>query len=326
MLGVYYWQSNHIQKSIHYLTLAVDSHQLSNTQTWTTEKMLADLLLNNHQYRYALIHYNRLLQSSKNKKQDVLWLRIAQVYYQLEEWPASLIAVKHYESFHHPDSVTPLTIKLGAQLQLKQFKLAINTVKRIIPLDRNNRNWWMQLVSISLQINQQNLALNTLELARLNHVPLTTKDHVLLAQLYSSRGIPEQAARILSQVRGVKQNRKLIVNLAGYWQRAKEWEKARISWKNAAKLDKKYLWNVAQIEVQQRHYKNAYATLQRLGNHYAKEKIVLEKVRILYKLNKLASALKLAKQAHKWHPSKETQNWVKYLTQLKHYQKTMINS
>lgn len=320
ILGVYSWQAGNPKNAINYLSSAVNSHQLNDDTAWSTEKMLADLLLNDHQYKKSLIHYQNLLGSEHAKNQDDLWLRVAQIHYQLTEWKPVLNAISKYEAFNKPDTMTPLTIKLGAELQLEQFKSAITTVKRMIPLERTNRNWWMQLTSLYLKTNQQKLALSSLELAHSNNVDLKQEDLILLAQLYAQNGIPERAARVLSKINGVDQNTRLIVQLASYWQNAREWEQARKSWKVAATLNKKYLWNVAQILVQQGNFENAYRTLARLDGNYPADKLALEKARIMYKLNKVGPALKLAKRAHELKPSKETKSWVKYLSQLKRYQ------
>ncbi len=320
ILGIYSWQAGEPKKAIDYLASAVNSHQLTDDNAWSTEKMLADLLLNEHQYKKSLVHYQNLLSSDQAKNQDDLWLRVAQIHYQLSEWKPVLTAIGKYEAFNQPDALTPLTIKLGAELQLEQFKSAIKTVKRIIPLEQKNRNWWMQLVSLYLKTNQQKSALSSLELAHSNNVSLKQEDLVLLAQLYAQNGIPERAARVLSKVSGVDQNTRLIVQLASYWQNAREWDEARESWEIAATLNKKYLWNVAQIQVQQGSYQNAYSTLAKLDGNYPADKLALEKARIMYKLNKVGPALKLAKRAHELKPSKETKSWVKYLSQLKRYQ------
>lgn len=320
ILGIYSWQAGNPKNAINYLSSAVNSHQLNDDNAWSTEKMLADLLLNEHQYKKSLIHYQNLLNSEQVKNQDELWLWVAQIHYQLSDWKPVLNAISKYEAFNKPDAVTPLTIKLGAELQLERFKSAITTVKRIIPLEQTNRNWWMQLVSLYLKTNQPKLALSSLELAHSNNVGLKQEDLILLAQLYAQNGIPERAARVLSQVREVDKDTRLIVQLASYWQNAREWEQARESWKVAATLNKKYLWNVAQIQIQQGSYQNAYRTLAKLDGNYPADKLALEKARIMYKLNKLGPALKLAKKAHELKPSNETKSWVKYLSQLKHYQ------
>ncbi|MCE0492514.1 tetratricopeptide repeat protein [Vibrio salinus] len=325
ILGVYFWQADNSDKAIQYLSLAVNSGQLKDRNAWDTEKMLAELLLNEQRFKKALVHYHHLLQSKEAKDKPVLTLRIAQINYQLEKWKSVISSMNSYESYGLPDALTPLSIKLGAELQLHQLKTAIKTVKRIIPLESHSRNWWMQLVSLYLQTNQQKLALSSLELAHLNHVALTDKDLRLLSQLYAQNGIPEKAARILSTVRDVTTNHKLTIQLASYWQNAKEWQKARRIWLIAAGKEKKYLWNVAQIDIQQNHYKKAYTTLQKLEGHYPEIKLALAKARVLYRLNRLNSALKLAEKAHKLHPSTETRSWIKYLTRLKHYQ-TQNNS
>ncbi len=152
-------------------------------------------------------------------------------------------------------------------------------------------------------------------LAKLKGVALSQDDLRLLAQLYGARGIPERAALVLEEVKDINSDSKLKAQQATYWQIAKEWDKSIESWHVAAQLDRKYNWNLSQLLVQEGHYKEALATLDKVTGR--KADVALVKARAYYKLKRFEDALANAKRANEIKPSTQAESWVKYLTQLR---------
>ncbi|MCG3725625.1 tetratricopeptide repeat protein [Vibrio cincinnatiensis] len=318
MLGVFYWQNEQLKLAIKSLNNAVNSGELQDEQGWTTRRMLADLLLMDQQYQQALSHYYQLTkQVPADQKAHELWLRIAQVHYQLQQWKKTLEAMAHYERFKRPDEITPLSVKLGAQLQLERWSPAIDTLKRLITLEPTKSSWWLQLVSLELRTGQQKEALNSLGLAKLQGVELSQQELRLLAQLYAQNGIPERAAQLLEQLATTNSDLDLITERATYWQRAKEWDKAIETWLIAAKRESQYYWNVALLQSQQGEYQQALASLEQVKGQQRQPEMALARARVLYKLNKLDDALAQAKKAHHLEPSQESKGWVNFLSQLR---------
>lgn len=321
MLGVFYWQNEQLKPAIQSLSDAVTSGELADDQGWTTRRMLADLLLMDHQYKQALPHYYELVKSApKDQKVYELWLRIGQIHYQAQQWQKSLDAIARYESFKRPDEVSPLSVKLGAQLQLEQWKAAIPTLKRLIALEPEKGNWWLQLVSLELRTGQKKDALSSLGLAKLQGIELSQHDFRLLAQLYAQNGVPERAARVIELLDEADSDIQLITERAFYWQRAKEWDRAIETWTLAAKFDRKYHWNVAQLLNQQGQYRSALAELDKVQEKDRQPQVALARTRALYKLNQLEEALIQAKKSNNLEPSDEAKGWIKYLTQLREIQ------
>ncbi|ANU36545.1 hypothetical protein RJD38_13590 [Vibrio scophthalmi] len=322
MLGVFYWQDGQTKPAIKQLKLAVESKKLEDEQAWVTEKMLADLLLSDQQFSASLPHYYQLAkQVPESQTEDQIWLRIAQAHYQIEQWKAVIPAIDKYRRFQAKDELQPLSLKLGAQLQLKRWNDAIPTLEKLVSLQPDKVNWWRQLVSLQLQQGQNKQALSTLALAKGQGVALSQQDRVLLAQLYAQRGIPERAAMELSQLEGATTDLDLIVSQASYWQQAREWQKATKQWQLAAKQAAKYHWNVAQLLVQEGQYQQALTVLDRVQGR--KADVALAKTRAYYKLNQLEQALIHAKQADNIEPSSQSKSWIKYLSQLRRANQTV---
>ncbi|MCG9576754.1 hypothetical protein L1D14_10935 [Vibrio tubiashii] len=316
MLGVFYWQDGKPKQAIKHLEKAVTSGLLQDEQGWITERMLADLYLNEQQFERALKHYYVLQKSvPSTQKADDIWLRIAQSHYQLEQWSKVIPAVNEYLKVSKESPLQPLSLKLGAQLQLKKWKQAIPTLELLIALQPEKINWWRQLVGLQLRIGKDRDALDTLSLAKLNKLELSQSDRRMLAQLYAKRGVPERAAIEISELDGADTDVQLLSEQATYWQLAKEWDKALDVWKLAAKLDSKFHWNVAQLMLQQGYYRTALSVLAKVKGR--KADVALAKTRAFYKLDQLDNALIEAKRANNVEPSAQSKSWIKYLTQLR---------
>ncbi|HCG6609318.1 TPA: tetratricopeptide repeat protein [Vibrio parahaemolyticus] len=314
MLGIFYWQNEQVKPAIKQLDFAVSSGLLQDEQAWQTRKMLADILLNEQQFAKALPHYYQLSKAvPKNQKAHEVWLRIAQSHYQLSQWNKVLSAMGRYEKFGQPDELGPLSIKLSSELELKKWQPAIVTIKRLIAIEPERVEWWRQLVALHLRVDDSKRALDSMALAKLQGVALSQDDFKLLAQLYAKRGIPERAALIMEQLEDLNVDSQLKAQQATYWQMAKEWDKSIDSWRIAAKLDSKYYWNYSQLLVQEGHYQQALAALDKVKGRNAD--VALIKTRAYYKLNRLDDALANAKRAHEIKPSNQAKSWVKYLTQ-----------
>ncbi|MUL00762.1 hypothetical protein GNP89_00855 [Aliivibrio fischeri] len=318
MLGVFYWENNQKSLAIKNLDYAVSSGELKDTQAWVTERMLADLLLMDQQYKKALPHYYQLVKSiPKNEKGNELWLRIAQIHYQLSEFSSTLKAIQRYESYRQPDSLTPLSLKFGSQVQLKQWKSVIPTLERLIVLEPEKLTWWRQLVTAHLQLHQTKQALSVLVLADRKGLPLPEQDIMLLAQLYAKQGIPEQAAITLKRLSKANTDVDLLVEQAVYWQQAKEWQQSILYWGKAAKVFPRYYWQEAQLLLQQKEYQLALASLAKVRDPKKKQAVLLAQAKAYYKLNRIEESLIKAKKANDITSTNETKGWVNYLSNLR---------
>ncbi|KMV30356.1 hypothetical protein AB733_11780 [Photobacterium swingsii] len=324
MLGVFYWQQGNTKLAISNLKKAVDSGLLQDEQAWITQRMLADILLSNEEFKQALPHYYALTKAiPENQKADELWLRIAQSHYQVEEWKPVLSAMKRYENLHRKDEVQPLTIKLGAQLQLQQWKSSLPTLQRLILLEPNKLVWWQQTAGIQLRLGRSKDALATLALADRQGVVLSQQDLRTLAQLYAQQGIPERAAKTLATLDNAKTDPQLLADQASYWQMAKEWDTSIHYWRLAAAKNNKHRWALAQLLLQEGQHKIALKELDKVSGR--KSDVELARVRAYYKLESFEQALIHAKRANNIEESPASKSWIKYLTQMRKMQQSQVN-
>lgn len=316
MLAVFYWQDGNTKQAISKMEYAIESGLLRDEQAWISQRMLADLYLNDQQFAKALKHYYQLVKSvPETQKAQDLWLRIAQSHYQLEQWDKVVPAVDKYLKVEKKEILQPLSLKLGAQLELKRWSAAIPTLELLISIQPEKLSWWRQLVGLQMKVGKDKEALDTLALAKINGLPLSQSDRRMLAQMYAKRGIPERAAIEISELDEAQTDVQLLSEQATYWQLAKEWDKSLSIWKLAAEKDAKYNWSVAQLMVQQGYYKDSLSVLDKVKGREAD--VALAKTRALYKLNLLEKALVQAKRANNIEPSSQAKSWIKYLSQLR---------
>lgn len=314
MLGVFLWQDGQTKPAIDSIASAVKSGLLEDEQAWVTEKMLADLYLNNQSFSKANQHYYHLLKSvPKQQSESEIWYRLAQSHYQQSDWEKTLVSLTQYQKSGGAMGLQPYSLALGSQLQLKQWQQAIPTLENLIGIEPDNVTWWRQLVSLQIKVNKDRDALDSLALAKIKGVALSDSDRRLLAQLYAQRGIPERAAVEISQISTSNSDVSLLVEQASYWQRAKEWDKAIDVWQRSATLDSQYYWQVSQLILQQGRYQQALAILDKVKGR--QDQVALAKARAYYKLDQIKKALAEAKLANHLEPSEQAQSWIRYLTQ-----------
>lgn len=316
MLGAIYWQQGNTLKAINALMSAEKSGALNPEEMRSAQRMLADLLLIQTRYSEALTRYYPLVADTQttDKEAGEIWFRIAQAQYQNKQAGKALDAVKRHLKLS-PASVSALSLKLGAEVQLTQWKASTKTLERLIMLDPGNKTWWLQLVSSYQKLNDHAGMLNTLVLAERSGIALTTDEKMFLAQLYGKQGVPHKAARVLHAVNEQSPDAQRLAAEASYWQQAKEWDEAIDAWTSAAAFNPEYYWVAAQLALQHQQYQRALSLLEKVSDDTPADRLELARALAYDKLNQITKALQHAKRAHAAIPSKQTESWVQYLTE-----------
>ncbi|WP_102504845.1 tetratricopeptide repeat protein [Salinivibrio kushneri] len=316
-LGVFYWQYGNNDQAIVHIQRAVDSEQLQDAQAWQTKRMLADLLLIDGQYASALQYYYPLARAIPKEKADQsedVWLRIMQAHYQREQWSQVLKAYPDYQDVvTSTASVSALSLKLGAQLQLEQWRGATPTLKALLKREPENKQWWRQLAANYVRLEQPKEAISTYLLAQRKGVELEPSEQRTVAQLYANVGVPERAATWLKRLPENEQDAQTLAQQASLWQQAREWPQAVSAWQLAAKKDRQYHWQLALMQIQQGDYQQALTSLDKAGKGASAKEIALTKVRAYYKLKQFDQAFKQARIAKKIAPDEAVESWLTFL-------------
>ncbi|NVD06733.1 tetratricopeptide repeat protein [Vibrio sp. JPW-9-11-11] len=310
-LGALYWQQGRHQDAIHSLKQALATQALLSAQTREVQRMLADLYLLEQDYQTSLNYYYPLTQHERDSSErQQLWQRIAYAHYQQGEWQATIDSAQHSLDEHPKTPGKVLQLRLGGELNLKRWQSAIDTLNQLVELQPQQAKWWRKLSSVYLAQGDHRGAMNTLSLAKLIQVELEPSDLSLLARLYAQQGLPELAAKqLVDQDDGSLQR---LVQLANYWQWAKEWDKAQQVWIEIASEEPEYYWQVAQLQLLEKEYQAALVSLGKIPKPSAK--IMLTEAQIYSKLEQWPQATEAAKRAMQLEPSKEAKRWLDFLT------------
>lgn len=320
LLGVLYWEQQRGKDAIEALTLAVKLETLERSEQIKTQKMLADILLSESRYQDALVHYYALLgeKTLRAQEQAEIWLRVANGHFYLNAFKKALAAMNKHLNVASP-TVSALSLKLAIEQKSEKWTDSTQTLKYLIALEPMKKTWWLQLTQSYQKLNDPKSMLKTLILSERRGVSLSDPERQMLAQLYAQEGVPQKAAEILSTRNKKNATLQSTVLEASFWQQAKEWEKAMLAWKKAAKINHQYAWNLAQLQIQEEQYKAALETLAPLPfkeKSVSKEKaaqIEITRTHAYHKLGQIQSALIHAQKAHALSASPYTKSWLEYL-------------
>jgi tetratricopeptide (TPR) repeat protein len=284
--------------------------------------MLADLLQLDGQYLLAESHYRALLKRYQSAADlEPIWLRLAQVQYRLKHWSQVENSIKNQQRQMReaalPTKSAPLSLLLAAQLAQQHWSHAIETSLTLRQLEPDNSRWWYQLVNLYLKTEQYQRALVTLQQADRAQIALADQQLQLMAQLYAQLGVPNRAAETYQRLSGLHLSAGLLAQQASFWLAANEWDRAAQSWSQAAQIDKRYHWQLAQLRLQQSAYQDALASLEIListaDSAAEKARILILKAQALNELGEQRAALVAITKAHQIAPSDETRGWINYL-------------
>ncbi|MBY5991112.1 tetratricopeptide repeat protein [Ferrimonas balearica] len=305
LLGSLYWAAEQPDKALAQLEQALAAGVLNEMSAAQTRRMVADILMMNERFAEALGHYQGIRDSGPEAMVTAeLHLRIAQSHFQLEQWAEVVPAAK--ASVALEPAVAPYQMMLSAHQQLEQWPQALRVTQALIDLAPDQLSWWRQRASIQLRLADQEGALRTLALAQQQGLLASEGDYRSLVQLFANRQLPELAARLMADQLGqtLPDDEANRVQLARYWQQAREWAQAQAAWGAAAKLNPKYRVNQFEVRVMQSDYEQAVALLPQLDElrleREDRARVEMMAVRAYYQMGQYAEALARAEQAARY--------------------------
>ncbi|GAD80841.1 tetratricopeptide repeat protein [Vibrio ezurae] len=321
MLGILYWQEKQPHKAEAALSKAITSNGLPVEQHLETLRMLADVQLSNGHTRQAIKTYHEIIAQNNTHKiiapnaiQQV-WLRIAQGNYHLEQWQPVITAVNHYFAIGGAQQVSVLSLRLGAELSLTQWRSALKTTLALRGLEPKSDRWWVQTINLYLRVEDYPQALAATKQYQRAGFQLTEAQYRMLAQLYSKQKVPLKAAEVFHDLNKSKATpAKDFAIEAQYWQQAREWTESLEAWAKASSQDPQYRWPYIQLLMRNKQYQTALAQLKKQKTSLRTE---LTSVEAYYRLGDIAKALNHAQKANQIDSTPSTINWIKYLTELK---------
>ncbi len=312
MLGIFYWQQGASDKAEQALTLAVKQQALDEEQHLDTQRMLAEIQLYQQHFDLAIGNFKAVIRRTTEKaKLAAYWLRVAQAYYALEQWESILDAVSSYRKNSITPEVSALKLQLAAEINLERWKQAVLTTKQLRSREPEQQDWWKQLYSLLLRTGQNREALAVLQQMERAGFVLTQSEITTLAGLYADQNLPAQAAKCYARLNNLNSDAGLLVNQARYWQQAREWDRALLSWEKAVAIDTQHRWSYARLLLQEGHYQQALVQLNQIKK--PSEQMLLARVQAHYRLKQFSLAETVANQAYRVAQSQVAREWLDYL-------------
>ncbi|MCP4595287.1 hypothetical protein [Neptuniibacter sp.] len=250
-------------------------------------------------------------------------LLVAQAYSQLESWK---LVLPHISKAINAKKIAPQNwyqLKVVAHVRLKQWSQAAKQQQVLLRHYSDKPGEWRQLVSLQLQAKQRKSALATQRLGYNRKILRKPTDYTLLAQLLMNQNIPYQAGIVLQEgmkAKVVKASVRNLRILSQAWIVAKEMDKAIGILKRLNQIapNEKTAAQLAQIQIQERKWKGAEATLVKAlkkSVEPAELQLMLGITRLnMKKYDAARSAFDQAGKSSKY--EKTVAGWIRYLDQM----------
>ena len=250
-----------------HLKAAIDSGGLNDQEASTARFQIARLYLAENNWKQGAAALEEWFKTAQNPNSAAYHL-LAVAYYEMGDHSAALAPAQKAVDLGgaHPQE-SWLQLLLAIQIELKQYRPATATVKRLIEQTPTNKNYWLQYAGLESTLGDTSGAEAAIELPYRAGWFTGEENALRVTQFLIQSGIPYRAGEILSQAMQKNEVKSDIQNynlLSNCWLASKEYEKAVKPMRRAADLSptgENYL-RLAQVYVQREDWPNAADTLQ----------------------------------------------------------------
>ncbi len=230
--------SGKIKESIPYFVRSVEAKVLNDTEQVAAIKLVADLYLQEAEYKSALKWYNEWLTVTCKDNYDV-YFRMANAYYQTQQYAEIIDPINKAIASAEKPNKTAYALKMTSYYNRKMYKETIEVQEEAVKVFPDDKNLWTQLGMFYMLVEDHRKALSTFELAYNQGFITKPAEIKALSQLYTMNDIPYKAGKILEKhVKSgfVEKDDKILVSMASSFQQAKEFSEAAKYYGEAAQL------------------------------------------------------------------------------------------
>ncbi|TKB48234.1 hypothetical protein FCL40_12855 [Ferrimonas sediminicola] len=228
-------------EALKYLQLAVDADVLGGTDQAQAMRLLADLRMQEKQYKKALADYEKWMAFTCKEDKNV-YLRMGQAQYELKQYNKVIPLADKAIALESKPNKNAYVLKMGSYYESKQYPKAAKVVETMVELFPSESKLWVQLAQMYLLSEDYKKALYTMDVAYRQDLFEKPSHYKMLAQLYAQNEIPYQSARIQEMYLSkgiVEKDEASLSMLANTYHQAKEVKKAAKYYGEAAKLTNK---------------------------------------------------------------------------------------
>lgn len=246
-VAVMYATKGDAVKAIDYLKQAVGPDILNEVDHSEALKLLADLQMQEKQYKEALKNYYSWMEFT-GKSEGNTWVKIGQAHMELKQLDKVIVpADKAIVAYGDKQNQNPYVLKIQSYYERKMYPEAVEVLETVLQLFPENKTWWTQLGMFYLLVEDYQKGLAVLELAYKQGFLDKESQIKTLASLYSSNDIPFKAAQLLEkhiESGLVKRDDKNLFSLANAYHAAQH-----------IKTAAKYYGEIAKMTNASKHYR-----------------------------------------------------------------------
>ncbi|OUS25689.1 hypothetical protein A9Q98_11965 [Thalassotalea sp. 42_200_T64] len=186
------------KKAIPYLKSSVKDKVLNEKEHSDTIKLLADLQMQEKQYKNALKNYQAWMDFTCKEDANT-YVKIAQAHYELKQLDKMIgPSDKAIALFEKPNQ-NPYILKLTSYYERKQYQPAVKVLEEVVQIFPENKQWWTQLGMFYMLVEDYTKALYTLDLAYKQGFLTKESEIKTLANLYATNDVPHKSAKLLEK-------------------------------------------------------------------------------------------------------------------------------
>lgn len=226
-------------KALKYLHSSVSPKRLNDSEHAGTLRLVADLSLQEKEYKQAVEYYNKWMEFTCKEDPDV-YTRMAQAYYELKQLPKMIEPADKAIALYEKPNKNPYLLKLQSFFERKMYADTVKVAEILVRTFPENKTYWTQLGFFYMLTEDYKKALSTFEIAY-NEGYLVKKSEIkALSQLYATNSIPYKSAVVLEKHMKeglIDSDRTSLTSLANSWHQAREYVKAAKYYGEAAALE-----------------------------------------------------------------------------------------
>jgi len=224
--------------AIPYLESAVKQKELNDSEHANTLKLLGQLGMQEKKYEEAIGFFTKWMDFTCKQDPDI-YTAISQAYMELKQYAKMIEPADKAIALYEEPNKNPYILKLSSYFERKMMKEVVEMGELLVVNFPETPQWWTQLGSFYLAIEDYDRALSVMDAAYLQGFLDKESQIKLLAQLYAATGAPERAARLKEKHLDsglLKRDVDMLTSVAKSYHQSREFKMAAKFWGEAAKL------------------------------------------------------------------------------------------
>lgn len=330
-IGAAYAQQDKLSKAAEHFAAALKDDALPLPAAQRLRYNLAQIQAANEKFSNSANLLQKWLKiresNAELKKERIpsrLWILLANNYFQQKQYKSVLQPAKNAIAAESRPQESWYLMLFQSQYELKRYKGASQTLEKVIKLNPNKKQYWINLYSLSIERKDEAKALAVLRSAHAKGLFKDASDYRRLSDFLAYRKIPFEAAQIYQEGLDngtIAKDVKSLKKLANYWALARENKKAINMYRQALtqQADPKLQMKVAGLQNQIDDHQGVVNTLNKLAPGMTSKdqgKALFLKGIAHYNLGNMKQSLSLLKKAAKNPDSKRlAQPWLAFINE-----------